>query len=509
MQLLGVSRTGRAGKVAGGCALLLALGVPYSASAQVNGRGLDVGNMLSAGAFATKGEVETRELAVTPLVGLQETFTDNAFLTSTNKEYDFITRPMAGVQVVSQGGPAVGTLLAHVYYDAYARASSLSGVSGDAQANGSYTLVPAFLTIDANGFLTNTYTSSFGVAAEDRAGLANRVQVASYSIGPRMTTTIGDFADFTAFGHFSQIFFDDPNGSSALVPSDSTIEQGAASLDTDSRFKGFQFVTALQYVRDDHMFESYGALQTAYVNITEDLRVIARGGYDAATDPGIVDIHAPIWSAGLEYQINPLSKISVERGERFNHAAWTANLHLQLSDKIYADGRYTELLQPSQIQIGGSFDQFLTEAGTLPQPLAPGTFGINNNLNNQVSLNKLADLHLVYQFENDTIDFGAYWNDQMFLALNRRGQSVIGTLDYSRVIAEDLSASVGGSYWRTLSNPLFPASEFYAGRLSLQYDLNPTMRAYAGYSYSHQALLGLTGTSVSENLLYAAITKRF
>jgi len=509
MQLLGVLRTGRAGKVAGGCALLLALGVPYSASAQVAGRGMEVGNMLSAGAFATKGEVDTRELAVTPLVGLQETFTDNAFLTPNNKEYDFITRPMAGVQVVSQGGPAVGSLLAHVYYDAYARADSLSGFSGDAQASGTYTLVPAFLMIDANGFLTNTYTSSFGVAAEDRAGLANRVQVASYTLGPRVTTTIGDFADFTAFGHFSQIFFEDPNGSSAVVPTDSTIEQGAATLDTDSRFTGFQFVTALQYARDDHNFESYSGLQTAYVNITEDLRVIARGGYDAATDPGIVDIHAPIWSGGLEYAINPQSKVSLERGERFNHVAWTANLHLQLSDRIYADGRYTQILQPTQIQIGGSFDQFLTQASTLPQPLASGTFGINNNLNDQVSLNKLADLHLVYQFEDDTIDFGAYWNDQMFLALNRRGQSVVGTVDYSRVIAEDLNASAGVSYWRTLSNPIFPASEFFAGRLSLQYDINPTMRAYAGYTYSHQALLGLNGTTVTENLLYAAITRRF
>ena len=484
-----------------------------SAFAQVNNnRGLDVGSMLSAGAFATRGEVDTRELAVTPLVGLQETFTDNAFLTSTNKEYDFITRPMAGIQVVSQGGPAVGTLLGHVFYDAYARADSLSGFSGDAQANGVYTLIPAFLTIEGNGFLTNTNTSSFGVAAEDRAGLANRVQVASYTIGPRMTTTIGDFADLTAFGHFSQIFFDDPNNASALIPTDSTIEQAAASLDTDSRFTGFQFVTAVQYVRDDHGFESYGGLQSAFVNITEDIRAIARGGYDAATQPGIVDIHAPMWSAGLEYQINPQSKISVERGERFNHAAWIANLHLQLTDRIYAEGSYNELLQPAQVQIGGSFDQFLTESTTLPQPLATGNFAINNNLTNQTSLNKLAALRVVYQLDEDTIDFGAYWNDQMFLPQNGRGQSVIGTVDYSRVIAEDLSASAGGSYWRTLSNPLFPASEFYAVRMSLQYDINPTMRAYGGYTYSHQAQLGLTGalnTAVNENVLYAAITKRF
>src|ERR1700748_1489507 len=117
MQLLGVTRTGRAGRVAGGCVLLLALGVPYSASAQVYVGG-NVPGMLNSGAFASVGEIDTRELSVIPLVGLQETFTDNALLTQNNKEYDFITRPMVGAEVRSQGGPLVGMLTGHAFYDA-------------------------------------------------------------------------------------------------------------------------------------------------------------------------------------------------------------------------------------------------------------------------------------------------------------------------------------------------------------------------------------------------------
>ena len=464
--------------------------------------------MLSAEAFAG-GDVDNRELAVTPLIGLQESFTDNAFLSSTDKQYDFITRPMAGAEVVSQGGPIIGRFLGHVYYDAYAREGSLSGFSADAQTYGSYTLVPAFLSIDAQGFLTNTYVTSFGVAADDRSGLANRAQVADYSIGPHVTTTVGDFADLNVIGRFSQIFFDNQNGGSALIPTDSTVEQGAATMDTDSRFSNFQFVTALQYARDDHGFEGYGGLQSAFVNITDDLRAIARGGYDAATAAGIVDIHAPVWSAGLEYTINPQSKITVERGERFNHVAWAADLHLQLSDKIFATGRYSEVLQPNQLQIGNSFTDFVSQISTLPQPLVPGTFAINNDLNNQISLNKFAQLDLVYQFENDTVDFGAYWNDQLFLPLNQHGQSITAAANYYRTIAEDLRVGGNLSYWRTTSNPVFGSSEVYAGTLSMQYDINPTMRAYAGYSYSHQELLNVGGTTITENSLYAAITKRF
>jgi uncharacterized protein (PEP-CTERM system associated) len=487
---------------------LLALGVPYSASAQVFVGG-NASSMLNSGAFATTGEVDTRDLAVIPMVGLQEAFTDNALLTQNNKEYDFITRPMVGAEVRSQGGPLVGNVSAHAFYDIYAREGDLSGFAADAQGIATYTLVPAFLTIDANGFLTNTYVTSFGVAAQDRVGLANRVQVADYSIGPHVTTTVGDFADLNAIGRFSQVFFDNPNNGTALIPADSTIEQGIATLDTANRFAGFQFVTAAQYVRDDHNFESYGATQSAFVNIMDDLRVIARGGYDAATDPGIVDIHAAMWSAGLEYTINPQSKISVERGERFDHVAWTADLHLQLSDRIYVDGHYNEMLQPDQLQINSSFTNFVTDATVLPAPLVQNTFGITNDLNGQVSLNKFANLNIAYDWEGDRITFGANWNDQLFLASNLRGQSIAATAAYDRRIAADLSANVGLAYWRTLASPLFAPSELYNATASLQYDVNTTLRVYGGYTFEHQSQLNAGGISISENVIYAAAAKRF
>ena len=513
MQLRGVSGTGRAGRAACGCALLLALGIPTSVSAQIyagtNVGGTNIGGILNPNAFAGTGEVDTREYGVIPLVGLQETFTDNAFLTATNKQYDFITRPMVGGEAFSQGGPFVGRVDAHAYYDAYARNGSLSGFSADAQGTSTYTLIPAFLTIDADGFLTNTYVTSFGVAALDRAGPANRVQVADYSLGPHMTTTVGDFADLNVIGRFSQIFFDNPNNATTLIPSDSTIEQGSATLDTATRFTGFQFITTAQYVRDDHGFEGYSGIQSAFVNITEDLRVIARGGYDAATEPKIVDIHAANWSAGLEYAINQQSKISVERGERYNHAAWTADLRLQLSDRIYADAHYTEVLQPDQIQISSGFADFVTQATVLPPALTQNTFTINNNLNGQVSLNKFADARLVYDWEGNRVDLIANWNDQMFLATNTRNQSLAGTVDYTRQIAVDMGATAALAYWRTFANPLFGASELYSGTVSLQYDVNSTMRAYAGYTYQHQAQLGLGGLNINENVLFAAVAKRF
>jgi uncharacterized protein (PEP-CTERM system associated) len=507
MQLRGVFGTGHAGRAACGCALLLALSVPQSALAQVY-LGANASSILNPGSFALQ-EADTRDFAIVPMAGLQESFTDNVLLSPTNKEYDFITRPMVGAEAHSQGGPFVGQLDVHAFYDAYARESSLSGFSGDAQGNAAYTLIPAFLSIDAEGFLTNTYVTSFGVAADDRVGAANRVQVANYDIGPHMTTTVGDFADLDVVGRFAQIFFDNPSNSTAVIPTDSTIEQGSATLDTKKRFADFQFVTAGQYVRDDHGFEGYGGLQSAFVNITDDLRLIARGGYDAATETGVVDIHAPNWSGGLEYAINQDSKVSVERGERYNHAAWTALLHLQLYDRLFVDGNYNEVLQPDQIQIATGFADFVSQTTVLPPALANTTFTINNDLNGQVSLNKYATLRLGYDWQGDRVGLTASWNDQLFVATNMRNQSIAAMLDYGRNIAEDLQGTVTVAYWKTLANPLFGASELYSGSANLQYDVNTTMRAYLGYTYQHQAQLGVGGVSVTENVLFAAIAKRF
>src|ERR1700748_3152330 len=94
-----VRRASRAGSFAGGCILLFAAGASSSASAQGVYSGI-----FGQGAFGAQGQsatplIDTRDFSVTPMVGLQETFTDNALLTSTNEKYDFITRPMVGADI--------------------------------------------------------------------------------------------------------------------------------------------------------------------------------------------------------------------------------------------------------------------------------------------------------------------------------------------------------------------------------------------------------------------------
>ncbi len=501
-----VRRASRAGSFAGGCILLFATGASSSAFAQ----GFYAGSF-NSGIFPapTVDVTDTRDFSITPMVGLQETFTDNARLTPTNKEYDFITRPIVGADVNVQGGSFTGTATGHMYYDAYARDGSLSGWSADAQAIGSYNLVPNFLAIDVNGVLTNSNVSTFGRSAIDRVGIANRVQVANYDIGPRLTTTIDDFADVSVIGRFAQIFFGNPNASTVKVPTNSTILEGVASIDTADRFAGYQSITSAVVEKDDHDFQGYTAQQSFFVRIFPQVRLVARGGYDSDTQPGIVNINAPMWSGGVEVTINQQSKITIERGERFNHVAWAADLHLQLADSLYAEGRYFEAVQPDQIQINSAFVNFIAPTTPIPVQLAGNGFAINGNLDNQTSLSKQAELHLVYEWEGQNIDLNAEWNDRLLLLTNEHDRSLTSGLNYSRNIAPDLNFLAGITYYRTFANPFFGASESYSGQLALQYEINPEMRLIGGYAYERQLQLFTGGQSISENIAFAAIGRRF
>ena len=503
MQLSGVGRVGRDSKFAWCCVLLFVAGTSSGAYAQA----------VSASTFwafeRPHDTGDTREFAVTPSVGLLESFTDNVGLASTNKKADFITRPIVGADVDVRSGPITATVSGHVFYDAYASQGNLSGLGEDATGVGSYVLVPDFLSVDAQGVLANTNGSTFGTPATDRVGTGSRVQLATYNVGPHLTTTLDDFADLDVVGRFAQVFYNRPTGSTFNLPAGSTFLSGAATADTGERYGGYESVSNVQYERDDHHFEAYSGLQSFFVQVAPQIRIVGRGGYDNVVQPGIVNIKAPIWSGGAEFSINEQSKITVETGERFNHAAWAADVHLQFSDAFYAVGRYIETLEPPQIQFNSSFGDFITTTAQVPIGVSPASFSVNGNLDNQTSLNKTAEFHLIYNWEGQTLEYEANWDDRFLLQANAHDRTLLNVIDYERNLAPDLDFDAAVTYWRTFSNPFFGASDLYGGTVGLRYQLNPTMRLAGGYIYQRQQQLFTNGTSITENIVFAAIAKSF
>ena len=315
-------------------------------------------------------------------------------------------------------------------------------------------------------------------------------------------------------GRFAQVFFDNPNASTVGIPNNASIVAAAAAIDTGARYRGYELVTNAQIEQDNHDFEGYNFQQSLYVQIFPQIRLIGRGGYDYVMQPGIVDIREALWSGGAEYNFGvnadgTNSVVSVEYGERFGHSAWRGDLHLQFSDQFYAEGRYFQAIQPNQLQINTAFNTSTIAAIQLPPQLGNTQFLINGNIDNQTALIKQGDLALVYAWETQSIGLRGTWNDRTLLPTNNHDRSLVTSVEYQRSIALDLAFAATVDYYHTFANPFFGPSESWGGKAGLQYDINSTMRAAGGYAYQRQVQLVAGGQGITENVLYAAISKRF
>jgi uncharacterized protein (PEP-CTERM system associated) len=491
----------RASASAGLSALLLSGGLLLSSPAQAQQFG-------SAAPLTPPPDL--RGMLIEPRVGLQESFTDNVLLATTKAEADFVTRPVVGADILLNTGRAVGSLATQLSYDQYASHTELSGASLYANGNATYTVVPDFLFLEGEGTVTNGTVSTFGTSAIDRAGTGGRLQLSTYSVGPHVSTTLGDVADLEVQGRFAQVAFTAGDKSAVpILPADSIIGMSSVMLDTGQRFVGFELQTSGNFEHDNHDYQLYNGIQTIFVRILPQLRLIARGGYESITQPKVISITKPVWSGGLELSINEKSTVTVETGERYGHPVWNANALLQFSDRFFATMRYAEVLEPSQISISSSFADFVTQNRLLPVPLVSPNFALNGNIYTQTSLNKTAEARMAYVWDEDSVNVDTSWIDRRFEPDGTHDRTLISSVEYTRHINPVLSADARLSFAHTYASPLYGASQSYGGEVDLLYDLNSTMSLRAGYGVTRQSRYTPAPLDLSENVVFAAIQKRF
>jgi hypothetical protein len=445
--------------------------------------------------------VDTRDFSITPKLGVQESVTDNALLTAANKQTDAVTRLNASATVLVNTGRTKANIDSAFSYDQYASNGKLSGWSLYGNGSGSYSIVPGALSLEAEGTVTNGTVSTFGIG---------RVQLATYDVGPRFTTTLSDFADLNLAGRFAQVLYNAEDTSNiAILPADSSIVEFAGTAGTGGRFPGYELTTTGNYQQDNHDFRLYNIMQSAFVRVMPAVRLIARGGYEDISQPGVVNVTAPIATGGVEISINRLSKITLEGGTRYKRATWDASVYLQFSDRIYVTGRYFEILAPAQIQLNGNFSNFVSTSRLLPMPVPFDNVGYGGNLYDQTSLNKTAEAHIVYHWQDDSVDLEASWNDRSFIATGNHDRVAVANASYYRQIAPDLTAAIRLSYAQTFASPIYGASSSYGAEINLSYDLNSRMTAKAGIATNRQVQTVPLHESLSENVLFASIERRF
>lgn len=473
--------------------------------------------VLAAGA-AQADDDEGREpipsFFVTPTLGVQLSYTDNATLSTNEHASDLITRGSVGLAAAVNRGPLTGRLTAEYDYDWYSSSSELDGGSLAMNGSGVYSILKDRLWIEAAGSVSNGYTTTFGSSAIDRSGVQGRTQLGVYNIGPRFATTLGSYADLAGALRWEQVLYTNADGSETPgLPSNDNIGQAVVRIDTGDRFARYELLTTGQYERDNMDFRTGNFVQSLYFRLLPGLRLIGRAGYEHVFQPGVTDIDAPVLSAGLEIRPNRYSLFSIEGGRRYGRTSWSARANIQVSDKIYLNARYLEMPAPDQLYVAQSFQDFVEESATLPLPIVPGvspaTFIFRENLYNQTSFNKSAELHAIYSGAIQSFNLSAQYSDRHFLVSDTHDRSVTAYGAYTRRLRYDLDAVLAANYARTLESPVYGKSETYGGSVRALYRLNSTMLLTASYNYTHGEQLFPGGAKIQENVFLIALQKHF
>lgn len=449
------------------------------------------------------------EIIFEPSIGLEGTFTDNAELTSSDREADFIARVALGLTADIDRGRTTGWLRAFGYYDQYFNQTSLSGWTISSDAFVTYDVVQDIFAIQAGGSYSDQYISVLGVPETERSGTSGRARVGLYYVGPELTTQVANFADLYAAGRVGQVFYSESNDSDVEnLPSDDAFLQLGARLDTGGRGRS-QFITTAKFAATDSDYRSTSLVQSAYIRVAPMVRLIARGGYERVRQEGVVNIDAPMFSAGVEVRPSSNSRVSVEGGNRYDRPAWAASADWQISQTLSFTARYWEVLAPNQLQVVDAFADFVSTSELLPAPTSTAGFRFGQNIANQISYNKQADMGLTFQRPSYRIDWTAGWSDQRYLQTDTRDKSITTTLTATRHARADLDL-IGQVYFAdTYESDDFNEGTSWGAEATLAYRLNSTTDAQARYRYQQGHEFFVDGDTFHENAVMVSLQKRF
>jgi uncharacterized protein (PEP-CTERM system associated) len=458
---------------------------------------------------ATATPTAIARTSLRPYLMVQESFTDNAALTEGGGRSDFITRALVGLAAQIDRGHLTAVGRIEYAYDWYAKTSGQNGGMAYGNGSASYSLLRERLSIDADGTISQAYTSSSPTLAVDRAGTPGRTRLEIYRIGPRLEAPLGSFADIVAAVRSQWVSYTaEDNASAQQLPPDTNIFQAVGRIDTGSRFAGYQLLTSGSLVRDDHDYRAASAVQTAYLRVAPRTRLIGRAGYEQIRESDIVDVDAPVLSVGVEVRPNATSRVSIEGGRRYDRNAWNARADVKIGKAVTATGEYYETLSPSQVYVANSFERFVDQTRDLPAPVAPQTFATHENIYDQTSYNKVAEFHVIYSSPRQALDLSARWSRREFVDTKTKDVNLFASALYTRRIRPDLEMGVDINYSRTFDSPVYGEFESYDVSARALYRLNSTTDLNASYHYTHGAQLSASGTT-RENLFRISIEKRF
>jgi uncharacterized protein (PEP-CTERM system associated) len=145
----------------------------------------------------TSAAAHAGDWTIVPSIVVNETLTNNVFLSGTNPTSDSVTGIAPGISIDGKGDRASLRLNYVITQYLYARETQENNHQSALRATGTLEAIEDWLFIDATGTISQQYLSAFGAVSPSSANVdRNRTETSSYSLSPYLKGRLLGWADY-------------------------------------------------------------------------------------------------------------------------------------------------------------------------------------------------------------------------------------------------------------------------------------------------------------------------
>ena len=390
-------------------------------------------------------------LTITPEISLRQTATDNARLSSNDRQADLVTEVSPELRLSSNAGRIKGFFDYTLHGLVYARHSSANTFQQSLSAAGVAEAVENWAFVDASASISQQNISALGTQSADTSLInPNRTEVASLRVSPYLRGRLGNFANYEA-----RLAWQTTKTKDSTADSSSTAGSVRVSSDTAFSRLGWAFDYSHQTVdfAETASTQSDRLTGTLLFAATPELRFSVKAGQETNDLVSLNKERYDTWGAGVAWSPSERTRIEADYQHRFFGSSNSVRIEHRMPRSVwsYTDTRdvssdaggggngsgngngntartvfdllFSQFasIAPDPIQRAALVDAFLLSNGLSRTTLASGGF-----LTSAVSVQRRQDLSFALLGVRSTVIVSAFRNDA------RR-------LDAASTVADDLS----------------------------------------------------------------------
>ncbi len=449
------------------------------------------------------------DIVVTPILSLEQIFTDNVRAQSDDRDADGVTVLTGTVQALLTTSRVNAIANVNLYYNEFWATDTLDNFNGGGVVAGRAEVLKNFFFIDAIASKQDVFLSPSDVSASGLTTGQGTLQQKNYAVRPFIATEVLGVADLLVAGNYGQVQFDRPVvGVAATTLTDLTVKQAGARITTGERSSLYELIGTAEYLETDQGFEQRNVVGGAILKLTPSIAAIGRIGYEKIFDPSFPEIRGSVWSLGGRYTFNKDSTVQFEVGRRFDDETYRGEINVVLTPYIRAVGAYTDTLIPIQLTLVRSVEDLLDQDGNfqIDPPNAPSI--PNPLLVDTIVRDKDMRLTTVYTKGVQTVSLLGGHTERFYPTLNDDESFYFFGVQVQEQLSRKLEYTLNARFqdnYRTLVTGT--PSEIYAAEFAVTYQWNTYLTLTGGYAYRLEESPGDLDTY--ENILRFGASQRF